>query len=422
MFFMKAPDMTGVAGIKGFGLNLTQNTVSVCGNDSDNYGQETLGGAAYTFPNPAPAPAFDSNQWAHWAITGEYDSATNHHTLRAYLNGMLINWNGPVTTSFTVSNDIIDNQGDLTIGAFWRDGGWSPQRFVSMGMTADGATIPGEGWIDDFAMWDVALGASNIAELAAGTSPLFVGGASNPHAPAATDATFQVAENSPPGTDIGTVMAGDADAADTLTFAIIAGNSAGLFAINPESGLVSVAGPIDFETAGELVLTIIVTDDGEPARTGTATITVNISNVPEDNGEVVTEALTKPGGTFAGQSDPAVVGFDSNADFDRWPNAFEVLFGFDAATPNGGAPLSTRFVDVAGQTFLEAVIEVDAAMDNLLTWSLEWSGDLATWTRSENPRAVISETGGKRTISIRDDQPAPGTNSRFVRATISAGE
>ena len=137
-------------------MDLTQNKLKVVGNDSGNWGEVRLGGAEYTFPNPAPTPAFDSNQWAHWAMTGEYNAGSDDYTMRVYLNGVVIDWNGGTGTSFTVSNDTIDNDGALTIGSFFRDGGWAHQRFISLGMSTDPSTVPGEGWIDDFAMFNTA--------------------------------------------------------------------------------------------------------------------------------------------------------------------------------------------------------------------------------------------------------------------------
>jgi hypothetical protein len=424
-FFTKAPwlpaDPDNVI-LDGYGLNLTQNYFApVTNKDGDNYGQDSLG-VRFTFP-AGTTPAFDSGTWAHWAITGQYNAGTDNYTMKVYLNGVAVDWDGATGTTFTVPNDIIDNPGDLTIGGFWRNNGWSAQRFISWGMT-DGTPEMGSGkaWIDDFAMWDVALTTDDISDLAAGASPLYVGGTSNLHAPVAADATFAITEGSPPGTGVGTVAASDADAGSVLTYAITGGNSAGLFAIDPASGLITVAGAIDFETAALHLLTVTVTDDGDPVRTDTAAITVNVINVPEDNAEVVNAALTGPGGPFEGQSDPAVIGFPANPDSDQWANALEVLFGFDAATANGGSPLRTRFVEADGETYLEALIDVDAAADDLLDWNVEWSSHLQEWIEATSPPQVVSETAGIRTIAIRDNQPVGGRTSRFVRVKIAGHE
>jgi hypothetical protein len=159
---------------EGYGLNLTQNHFDFMTNTDDNFGQASLG-ARFTFPS-GTTPAYDSGVWAHWAITGTYNAATNDYTIAIYLNGVAVDWDGATGTSFTVANDIIDNEGDLTIGSFWRNNGYATQRFISWNMTNDASN--GKGWMDDFAMWDEVLGAADLAALAAGTAqPQDVGSA-----------------------------------------------------------------------------------------------------------------------------------------------------------------------------------------------------------------------------------------------------
>jgi hypothetical protein len=178
-FFTKAPwlpnDPDNVI-LDGYGLNLTQNAFAMVTNkDGDNYGQDSLG-VKYTFPT-GTTPAFDSGTWAHWAITGQYNAGTDNYTMTIYLNGVAVDWDGATGTTFTVPNAIIDNPGDLTIGQFFRNNGWSAQRFISWSMT-DGTPEMGSGkaWMDDFAMWDVALTTDDIAALAAGIKgPLDIG-------------------------------------------------------------------------------------------------------------------------------------------------------------------------------------------------------------------------------------------------------
>lgn len=422
IFFAKSPYITDTR-TEGFGLSITPTAqLILSANNSGNSQGATLSGAAFTYPAWTPSTpnmAPDSGAWVHRAMTGKYVPATDSYTIMVFENGVAVDWNGAVGTTVSVSNAIIDNPGDLTIGGFWRNGGSPHQHFLSWNMM-DGTPAMGSGkaWIDDFAMWDVALTADDITDLAAGTSPLYVGGTSNLHAPVAADATFAITEGSPLAAEVGTVAASDADAGSVLTYAITGGNSAGLFAIDPASGLITVAGAIDFETAALHLLTVTVTDDGDPVRTDTAAITVNVINVPEDNAEVVAAALTGPGGPFEGQSDPAVIGFPANPDGDQWANALEVLFGFDAATANGGSPLRTRFVEADGETYLEALIDVDAAADDLLDWNVEWSSHLHDWIDATSPPQVVSETAGIRTIAIRDNQPLGGRTSRFVRVKI----
>jgi VCBS repeat-containing protein len=100
-------------------------------------------------------------------------------------------------------------------------------------------------------------------------------------APVAQDAPFAVVENSPAGTAVGTVTAGDPDAGQPLAFTISAGNESGAFAINPGTGEITVAGALDYETQTQHVLTVAVTDDHVPALSDTATITIDLTDVNE---------------------------------------------------------------------------------------------------------------------------------------------
>jgi VCBS repeat-containing protein len=100
-------------------------------------------------------------------------------------------------------------------------------------------------------------------------------------APVVSPATFSLPENSANGTVVGTVTFTDPDAGQTHIFSIFAGNTGGAFAINASTGQLTVAtsGALDFETTPTFSLTVRVTDNGSPILFGSATITVNLTNV-----------------------------------------------------------------------------------------------------------------------------------------------
>ncbi|MGH8557960.1 MAG: cadherin domain-containing protein, partial [Methylococcales bacterium] len=101
-------------------------------------------------------------------------------------------------------------------------------------------------------------------------------------APVVDAATFSLPENSANGTVVGAVTAADADLPpQILTYAITAGNTGNAFAIDPSSGQITVASmaALDFETTPAFHLTVRATDNGVPARSGSATITINLTNV-----------------------------------------------------------------------------------------------------------------------------------------------
>ena len=105
----------------------------------------------------------------------------------------------------------------------------------------------------------------------------------NENDPIVASATYEVEENSPDGTIVGTVSATDADQGQTLTYSIISGNDSGAFEIDSASGEITVAdsSQLDRETVAQFLLTVQATDNGSPTRSGTGEITINVSNVNE---------------------------------------------------------------------------------------------------------------------------------------------
>jgi VCBS repeat-containing protein len=97
-------------------------------------------------------------------------------------------------------------------------------------------------------------------------------------APQIADQVLFVAEHAANGSSPGTVVATDADAGQTLSFAIIAGSAA--FAIDT-AGKITVVdnSTLDFETTPQFALTVQVTDNGTPTLSATATITINLADV-----------------------------------------------------------------------------------------------------------------------------------------------
>ncbi len=100
-------------------------------------------------------------------------------------------------------------------------------------------------------------------------------------APVIDDQSFSVDENAANGTSVGTVAASDVDAGDSLTYSITAGNTGGAFAMDANTGEMTVASraALDFETNPTFRLTVRVEDTGN--LTDTATVTINLNNVNE---------------------------------------------------------------------------------------------------------------------------------------------
>jgi hypothetical protein len=98
-------------------------------------------------------------------------------------------------------------------------------------------------------------------------------------APVASDANFAVSEDAAVGTVVGTVVA--TDDWDTLEYAITAGNWGGGFAID-NSGKITVAKELDYETTPAYVLTVEVSD---PFRSDTASVAIVVTDVDEPEPE-----------------------------------------------------------------------------------------------------------------------------------------
>jgi len=103
----------------------------------------------------------------------------------------------------------------------------------------------------------------------------------NDNAPVVTPATFALDENSANATVVGSVVATDADGSlNALEFSITAGNTGDAFAINAQTGELTVnsSAALDFETTPVFALTVSVSDGQHEVE---ATITVNLNDVTE---------------------------------------------------------------------------------------------------------------------------------------------
>ncbi|WP_254512303.1 cadherin domain-containing protein [Anatilimnocola floriformis] len=119
-------------------------------------------------------------------------------------------------------------------------------------------------------------------------------------APIVASQSFSIAENSPNGTLAGTVLAFDMDQADSKTFTITAGNLTGAFAINANTGAIRVADSVllDYESVSSFALTVQVTDNGSPALSSTATVTINVTDRSEGRVFIPTTLTANAGGTL----------------------------------------------------------------------------------------------------------------------------
>ena len=120
-------------------------------------------------------------------------------------------------------------------------------------------------------------------------------------APFIGNQSFNLREHSLAGTVVGTVQATDEDRpAQTLTFAIIGGDPTGAFVIDPATGAITVTDPglIDYLTTPTFNLTVQVTDNGVPALSSSATVSVNLLDVQDP--QIPDQTMTIPENTANG--------------------------------------------------------------------------------------------------------------------------
>ena len=94
--------------------------------------------------------------------------------------------------------------------------------------------------------------------------------------------TLSIAENAANGASVGTATA--SGGTSPLSYSIVAGNSAGVFAINSSSGAITIASNtnLNYEVTASYSLTLRATDSTSPtAQTADATQVVNVTNVIE---------------------------------------------------------------------------------------------------------------------------------------------
>ena len=99
--------------------------------------------------------------------------------------------------------------------------------------------------------------------------------------PAVTGAqSFSISENAPFATEVGMVVATDADPNPSFSgWTIVSGNTAGAFAINAATGQITVAGALNYEVTSSYSLGVTVSDGTDTSEVGM--VVVNVTDVAE---------------------------------------------------------------------------------------------------------------------------------------------
>jgi MYXO-CTERM domain-containing protein len=122
------------------------------------------------------------------------------------------------------------------------------------------------------------------------------------HAPNISAQTFSVSESSSNGTAVGTVLASDPDAGDSLSYSITAGNTGNAFALNAGTGALTVNNALDYATTPGYALTVQVTDTGSLSASATMTVNVSAASAQAPTPTPPPAAPPTPGGGGGGCS------------------------------------------------------------------------------------------------------------------------
>lgn len=139
------------------------------------------------------------------------------------------------------------------------------------------------------------------AKTIVGTGSIFGGPVvtSDNRSPTLADQVFQLPENSPVGTVVGTVIAADPDAGQTLTYSLVS-NPYGVFSIDASTGVLSVfklsqSYYLDFEDTNPVfpfTLQVQVADSGSPPLLARANVTVQVTDANEPPTDIKTFCWT----------------------------------------------------------------------------------------------------------------------------------
>ncbi|WP_324679137.1 malectin domain-containing carbohydrate-binding protein [Hymenobacter sp. GOD-10R] len=195
--------------------------------------------------------------------------------------------------------------------------------------------------------------------------------------PVLANQSFSVVEGSAPGTLVGTVVASDPDAGQRLTYSLTAGNTDGAFTFVGNQLQVANAAAVRSATS-PFTLSVRVTDDGQPALSATATVTVSVTPgmqvlyrlhaggpaVNTSLGQFAADQYFSPSRTGANSGPIAGTTDDALYQTER----FEGAFGYSLRVPNGTYQVVLHFAELywtqPGQRLFDVRAENQLVLDN----------------------------------------------------------
>jgi autotransporter-associated beta strand protein len=192
-------------------------------------------------------------------LSGDLDYSGNTTVSEGKLTLNKINTNNSASTVTIVSNAVLNLvfSGNQTVDKLYLNGVQSAQGTYNSANS--GGSITGAG----------SLVVTSSPPIVSNTAPVITAAQG-----------FSVAENAALATVVGTVAATDADANSTLSgWTIVSGNTGSAFAINAETGQITLAGALNYEATPSYSLGVTVSDGTATSAVGTVVITV--TNVSE---------------------------------------------------------------------------------------------------------------------------------------------
>lgn len=138
-----------------------------------------------------------------------------------------------------------------------------------------------------FTRWDVPVAFPLFVTITDSTSPglnetirVLVSVTNVNEAPTVTGGAGLMISRTAIGTSIVQAGGSDPDVYDFPTFSITSGNTGGAFAIDPGTGQITVAALVDVPASTVYTLNVRVTDQGTPALTADATVSITVAPLP----------------------------------------------------------------------------------------------------------------------------------------------
>jgi len=206
-------------------------------------------------------------------------------------------------------------------------------------------------------------------------------GSSN-QAPVLADTAFSVPENSATGTVVGTVTATDANSSDKHEYSIISGAS-DRFSIDKSTGEITVTGQLDFERASSYTIDVLVIDNGAPSLTDTARITINITDVANDDSDndgISDDWEKQVFGNNQLSNGTTDTDGDGHSDIQEYALNMNPKSGAIenmTAAGNKGLPMTTTVTDAGVEYFAISFVRLKSSS---LEYIAEFNNDLGSWS------------------------------------------